>query len=643
MCVNEKLWQKYIDDWDLYTAALKEVTHLDFADDGLIARFEEAIINNDVDKLEYLIDLGMRLDAPISDEMTPMALAVKEGCVDVVRFLLGKGCNFGDEDANGKPVYAYAVYSDNEELFKIWRSRGVAGMQWGNTYLFRLASTGQAESLDSALAHGRRLSQLNEVPDHAPTILGAAARKGHLDAVRVLLRYGANPDIRGYDWYGLTALMWAAREGHLDIVKEMVEHGATIDLENQSGQTALYQAAKSGHLDVAKYLIEAGANVEAGEYLLPLAGASSGGHREMVCFLLERGASVHVNGFYDRSPLGCACAAGHLEIANLLIARGACVNEAKHHTPLTCAAQNGHLEIVSLLLEHGADPNVKGPGGETAMLAAAEAGQWDIVKLLEGRGADIWAIDGRGNSLLLHAARRGDFDAVKLLLGKNDSKVEKQDLEEPLLEAFRDGHETIVSMLKARGVHHSLICPELLDAVRSGNIEDLRELLDQEADPNAEDRLRCTALETAVVCGNLEAAALLLERGATIKKCLLGETAAVGDFACLELLLAWGADVNAPDCQYVTPLVRASQAGRADVVRLLLEHGANVNGTTQDRYEDTALMWASWSGHTEIVGILLEHGADVDAESSDGLTAMQWAEAAERLDIMELLQRHINQ
>jgi ankyrin repeat protein len=55
------------------------------------------------------------------------------------------------------------------------------------------------------------------------------------------------------------------------------------------------------------------------------------------------------------------------------------------------------------------------------------------------------------------------------------------------------------------------------------------------------------------------------------------EAADTGDTAAVQQLLQTGADINAARSDGVTPLFMASLKGRADVVKLLLDKGANAS------------------------------------------------------------------
>ncbi|KAF0047711.1 hypothetical protein F2P81_001344 [Scophthalmus maximus] len=74
----------------------------------------------------------------------------------------------------------------------------------------------------------------------------------------------------------------------------------------------------------------------------------------------------------------------------------------------------------------------------------------------------------------------------------------------------------------------------------------------------------------------------------------------------------------------MTPLMHAAYKGKADMCRLLLQHGADVN-CNQHEYGYTALMFAGLSGKTDITSMMLDAGAETDLMNSVGRTAAQMA------------------
>jgi len=102
----------------------------------------------------------------------------------------------------------------------------------------------------------------------------------------------------------------------------------------------------------------------------------------------------------------------------------------------------------------------------------------------------------------------------------------------------------------------------------------------------------------------------------------------------VELILV-GADVNAINNDYETALMLAVYKNYKDIVKLLLNKGANPN--IQDKVGNTALMFAVNKGYKDIVKLLLNKGADPNLQTEYGNTALIWATKRTNKDIVKLL------
>ncbi|KAH9985686.1 hypothetical protein BJV77DRAFT_1152736 [Russula vinacea] len=103
------------------------------------------------------------------------------------------------------------------------------------------------------------------------------------------------------------------------------------------------------------------------------------------------------------------------------------------------------------------------------------------------------------------------------------------------------------------------------------------------------------------------------------------------------IICTHGEDVNALSGYHGTPLRAASYKGHIDVVRVLLDHGANVN--TIDK-KKTPLTSAYGGRHLEIVRLLLEHGADVDAWDDFDDPVLNGASQNGQAEVVHLLLQH---
>ncbi len=109
-----------------------------------------------------------------------------------------------------------------------------------------------------------------------------------------------------------------------------------------------------------------------------------------------------------------------------------------------------------------------------------------------------------------------------------------------------------------------------------------------------------------------------------------------GDIAQLENLLALGADVNAMhnrDCA----MTWAANNGHVKTVTWLLDHGADINIIVQDG-KWTPLMVAAVMGKADVVQLLLERGADAAVVNTDGWNAAQSARNREQPAIAQIIQ-----
>ena len=194
------------------------------------------------------------------------------------------------------------------------------------------------------------------------TPLIIAARNGHLNSVKILLRYGADIEARGsvniedQVIEGSTPLWATAATGHLDVVKLLIEQNAEVDGRTSTGSTPLRAAAFEGHPDIVKCLVESGADVNARKY-------------------------------DDESTLLiAACYRDHLRVATYLIDKGAIMDlqDKQGKTALHDAVQRGHLELVSQLLDLGASqlPNNR---GLTPLLYACDLCSIEIVEHIINR------------------------------------------------------------------------------------------------------------------------------------------------------------------------------------------------------------------------------------------------------------------
>ena len=162
----------------------------------------------------------------------------------------------------------------------------------------------------------------------------------------------------------------------------------------------------------------------------------------------------------------------------------------------------------------------------------------------------------------------------------------------------------------------------LVDAVRRGDANAVRELLESGVEVDATTADGATALLWAVHTGQPELVALLLEAGADVdisNRYGVGSAhlaAENGNAAILERLLLAGVDPNLTLQGGETLLMTAARTGDPETVRTLLAHGAdpNLRETTQGQ---TALMWAANNNNAAALRLLAENGAEINTKTDN--------------------------
>jgi ankyrin repeat protein len=113
-----------------------------------------------------------------------------------------------------------------------------------------------------------------------------------------------------------------------------------------------------------------------------------------------------------------------------------------------------------------------------------------------------------------------------------------------------------------------------------------------------------------------------------------------GDVQDVRNLLDRGTDVDARDRHGQTALMLAAHAGRRDVVEALIAHGANLNTTA--KYGLSALMLALIAGHTQVARLLADAGTDLSLRGTGapgfaGKTAYDLAAERDMRELSALL------
>jgi len=464
----------------------------------------------------------------------------------------------------------------------------------------------------------------------------SAAEKGNTDEAIGLLERGADPD--AVDENGVPALVWSARRGDMRLIDELLRRGAKPDSADGKGTTPLMWAVREGQDAAVERLLAAGADVRLTDTreTTALHYAAAHGRNATVERLLPRGADRDAVDGSDDTPLTLAAAGAHFDIVLSLAAQGADINAQGNggRTALLQAVMESRIpagddkaRLVAELLSHGADPEIADDYGWTPLMRAAHAGDDAVIGLLLDRRADIHRPDAQGMNAFHWAAQAGKTGAMRLLLDRG-ANVDRRDSQgqTALFRQMRDPNAETVRFLLVAGADPNARADRgdsvLMAAVRKQNQAMAALLLDHGAAIDAPGRNGETPLDLALASGMDSMAHFLVQRGARASKQLADS-----------LNLHGG--IDDPDDRGWTPLGKAARDNDVSRIHVLLDAGANIEGTADDGV--TPLMVAAVRSNPATLTALLERGANANARDSHGETVLHHAIAGQRVENVPLI------
>ncbi len=491
----------------------------------------------------------------------------------------------------------------------------------------------------------------------------------------------------------------AAARGDRAAVQKLIAEHADVNAAQNDGATALHWAVFHSDKEMVDLLLKAGANPKAAnrEGSTPMWLACINGDAGIIASLLDAGADANEHLPEGRSPLMAAARTGNVDALRVLVDHGAQVNvkeTLRGTTPLMWAADEGHADAIAFLVEHGADikavsdPAERGRGpalgksNDPRKAVARQGAALAAGQPSPGLGALRDAGNAQPEGGQGQARGRGRGAAGANFAGAVDENGNPTD-DAAAAVGFGGGGGRNRQAVKDGGQLTPLIY-----AVRANDLDSVKALLAAGADINQTSGYGWSPLLVATQNRFYQLGAYLQDHGANVNLPNKGGWTPLylatdnrniesGDYPVrkpdmdhldyIKLLLDHGADVNARmkdstetrtvftnqwlDENGATAFLRASQSGDVVLMKLLLAHGADPSIDTVLHVTPlqvaAGIGWVEgityeWSPQAtlEAVKMLIDLGADVNAQADTGRTAMHGAAHKGRTDVIQVLYDH---
>jgi ankyrin repeat protein/serine/threonine protein kinase len=577
----------------------------------------------DVEIMTMLVRAGFKFWAD-KDGTQPIHLAVQNGHLAAVRYLISLGANLDARDAHGVQAVRLAPNHMDVAFYDIRPE-------------FEL--DGKVLSRDQLLANTRPNTDLKSL--HLwnldrNLILIHASRTGNINEVCSILAGEFDPHF--VDAAGYSALHFAASFGHDQTCQLLLTAGFDSQLQSASGG---FRPIHYANLYLDKLLLEQDSD---GKRLSWQEECRMDGYRNTVKFLQQDKShlsllNTHAKGLL-KAPPGTP----------VDIITNHAIQNFELEQDLRLAAGSGNTDQLLKCIQNGADVNGSDLLRETALHKAAASGYVEVVKILVAAGGNLEMIDIQGRSPLYKAVLNNHDAAVAYMCLQNAPMLTGSKKKEPAFQQNPQRNSEILSL-----------------AARVGNIAVVWQQLLKGADVNWKMPNSSTALHEAVLGQHEQIVRELIKVGANLRApnddgklainlafessqqglCLLLQNAArdstalessvrKGDMSNTLQLLDNGVSARGFDTEGFTLLHHASILGYPGITAALIEKGAFVD-TKVPEFGFTPLHYAIKKRHPAIVGLLVANGADIDARGPALQTPLMMAVLAENIPALTLL------
>ena len=632
------------------------------------------ILNCNSKILQAVINQNVNVNATNMKNETALMIACQKGNESAIHILMNAGADPNIVDVDGNSGVHHAVIEDcnsemlqslinqcqlvnvnatnmnNETALMIACERGNEGAinillnagadpniadVYGNSGIHHVVLQCCGEEIVQAIInHGANVDATNR---NNVTALMKACQTGNVDAVKVLLRSGADPNITDTD--GNTWLHFAVDViCKTEVLQTIIDHVDDVNATNIYNTTALMKACFRNDMNAINVLLNAGADPA----ITDIHGctwihyAVAGNYkREVLQAIIDHGADVNARNEYNQTALMISCQRENAGAVNVLLNAGADIRIAntRLESNVYCRTNPTLLSTihpVSIIDHDAGDCEIKilqdiiGHGDHVYATGCCTIGRLEflenahkynhreLLRSCQNRNADAIIID-----IVLNIGSNPD-------IGDNDQNslihyAVNKGCSEKVLQVIIDHGADVNAINKKNRT-------ALMIACEKGNGCAINVLLNAGADPNIADADGCTCLHDAVDWCSNEVFQAVIDHGGDVNalnkknRTVLMRACMRGNTDAINTLLNAGADPSIVDDDGYTWLHYAVGYCSNEVIKAIIDRNADVNFT--NKQNKTALMIACERANGGAINVLLNAGADPNIAYADGCTCL---------------------
>lgn len=590
---------------DVAKMLLEYTSNINIIDDNALTPLHICCMHGHTKLAEVLIKNGADINLCSPEHGTPIFVAVRNQSLEVLDLLLTNDADANKGTEAGMTPLHDACANNQKETVNILVYQNKAEIDInkvdkdGCTPLNITCQKGYNDLAETLICNKHVKAAINKAALNGLAPIHIAVSRNHLRLTELLLRQHAAVDKRSHK--GFTSLYFACENGNLDMVKLLLSYQAEINGHSEiCNRTPLHAAYKNKRHNIVNHLLKQVNAMKSSnnKYVMLFTACLFGDVDAVKYFLNSRLLWIDIN--YKRKGdtlLGIASRKMYPKLVELLLQHKPDINvySTTGWTALCLACKNGDKETAELLIEHKASVHIATKSRLTPLFISCLYSHYHLIETLIRHGAYVDEGDLNGWTPLQISCYLGDTEMVKILLKckakvdseeevccKEERKIHKKMKPTPLCIACTQCDEHAVNVLINAGadINQGCVSDDFIATLHACDsyVESRFESGHISSKETFDAKANLTPLQIACYKKRIDVIKLLLKNKAAVN--IFSPKGIITNDTISHMKYEDIMRKNAETSPQVSPLNIAIRTDQINIVKTLLENGANINKPT---------------------------------------------------------------